>query len=133
MRNKHKEMSDLKTRVVLAFITVFGMIVLAGTNQGNLLRGAGTGSLPRVTVITQLTHDGYRKTNLLADGSQVYVTELPVANRVIARVSLPNSTRSMVRSPFSSLQALDLSPDHSKLLVSSKSKSSGESEFWTLT
>jgi Tol biopolymer transport system component len=133
MRIKHKEMSELKTRVVLAFITVFGMIVLAGTNQGNLLRGAGTGPLPRVTAITQLTHDGYRKTNLLADGSQVYVTELPVANRVIARVSLPNSTRSMVRSPFSSLQALDLSPDHSKLLVSSKSKSSGESEFWTLT
>ena len=35
-------------------------------------------------------------------------------------------------SPFASLQALDLSPDHSKLLVSSTSKTSGESEFWTL-
>ncbi|HEV2174879.1 MAG TPA: hypothetical protein VGR71_15005, partial [Nitrospira sp.] len=65
------------------------------------------------------------------DDSQLYVTELPQSNRVIAKVQLPGSNRSIVSSPFASLQALDLSPDHSKLLISSRS-TSGENEFWTL-
>jgi Tol biopolymer transport system component len=131
MRNKHQEMSDLKIRLVLAVITIFAMIVLAGTYQGNMVRGAASGPVPRVTAITQVTHDGYRKSNLLADSSELYVTELPASDRVIAKVALPGADRSLVASSLSNLQALDLSPDHSKLLVSSKSKS-GDSEFWTL-
>ena len=87
--------------------------------------------MPRVTAITKITHDGYRKASLLADDSQLYVTELPAAKRVIAKVSLAKSERSLVGSPFSSLQALDLSPDRSKLLVSSLSKN-GKNEFWTI-
>jgi len=132
MRQKHEDGSDLKIRLFLAFLTIFGMIVLAGTYQGNMVRGAGAGPSPRVTAIKQITHDGYRKTNLLADDSQLFVTELPSSNRVIAKVTLPSSSRSVVPSPFASLQALDLSPDHSKLLVSSSSKISGDPEFWTL-
>jgi len=130
MRKEHED-GDLKIRLVLAALTIFGMIVLAGTYQGNMVRGAASGPAPRVTAITQVTHDGYRKENLLADDSQLYVTELPQSNRVIAKVELPGSNRSVVSSPFVSLQALDLSPDHSKLLVSSRS-TSGENEFWTL-
>jgi len=121
--------SDLRIRLFLAGVVIFGMIVLGGTYQG---RGAGNGPAPRVTAITQITHDGFRKTNLLADGSQLYVTEVPAADRVIARVTLPDSARTVMESPLANLQALDFSPDHSKLLVSSKSKSSGEYEFWTL-
>jgi Tol biopolymer transport system component len=132
MRKKYGDGSDLRIRLVLAFLTVFGMIVLAGTYNGNQVRGAGAGPTPRVTAITQITRDGYRKTNLLADDSQLYVTELPASNRVIAKVALPSSDRSLVPSPFPNLQALDLSPDHSRLLVSSSSKSSDDPEFWTL-
>jgi Tol biopolymer transport system component len=69
---------------------------------------------------------------LLADDSQLYVTELPAAHRVIAKVSLPHSDRSLVASPFSNLQALDLSPDRTKLLVAPKQGGSSEDEFWTL-
>ena len=130
MRNEHEGSADLKIRLFLASATIVGMVVLAGTYQGNMVRGAASGPAPRVTAITQVTHDGYRKTNLLADDSQLYVTELPAANRVIAKVSLPGSNRSVVASPFSSLQALDLSPDHSRLLVSTSKN--GESELWTL-
>lgn len=132
MRHEHAEGSDLKIRIVLAFLTIVGMIVVAGTYRESMVRGAASGPMPRVTAITQVTHDGYRKENLLADDSQLYVTELPVANRVIVKVTLPGADRSVVPSPFASLQALDLSPDHTKLLVSSVSKSSSESEFWTL-
>ena len=117
MRNTHAQKSKLKTRLILAAITVAVMIVLAGSKE-NVVHGAGSGPVPRVTAITKITHDGYRKASLLADDSHLYITELPAANRVIARVSLGNSERSLVRSPFSNLQALDLSPDRSKLLVS---------------
>lgn len=132
MRNQYGGISDLKVRVFLAGVTIVGMIVLAGLNQHSSVRGAGTEPTARVTAIQQITHDGYRKMNLLADDSQLYVTELPTANRVIAKVSLPNFNRSVVACPFPSLQVLDLSSDHSKLLISSVSKSSGENEFWTL-
>ncbi|HYM74571.1 MAG TPA: hypothetical protein VE377_01220 [Candidatus Dormibacteraeota bacterium] len=131
MPSKYEEVRDLKIRFFLVILTICGMVFLAATTRGNMVRGAASGPTPRVTAITQITHDGYPKTNLLADDAQLFVTELPASNRVIAKVTLPESGRSEVPSPFSSLQALDLSPDHSKLLVSSKS-SSGESEFWTL-
>ena len=129
MRNEHQGFADLKIRLCLAAVTIVGMVVLAGT-QGNMVRGAASGPVARVTAITQVTHDGYRKTNLLADDSQLYVTELPAADRVIAKVTLPGSDRSVIPSPFASLQALDLSPDHSKLLVSTSKN--GASELWTL-
>ncbi|MGA1987153.1 MAG: hypothetical protein ABSG72_12880 [Candidatus Sulfotelmatobacter sp.] len=130
-----------KTPVLLAIAAVAGTLAAAGLLPGSRARGAESAASPRVTSIAQITHDGFRKTNLLADDSQLFVTESPTANRVIAKVSLPGSDRSLVSSPFSNLQALDLSPDHSKLLVapmqsgSSAGSSSGGSsydEFWTL-
>ena len=121
----------MKTRIWLSILTVIGLFILGGTLRSDL-QGAASGHVPRVTAIKQVTHDGYRKTNLLSDDSSLFVTELPASNRVIAKVTLPGSERSVVTSPFPSLQALDLSPDHSKLLISSAAKNSGESEFWTL-
>src|SRR5215475_13803719 len=106
MRDEHERFSDLKVRLFLAAATIVGMVVLAGTYQGNMVRGAASGPAPRVTAITQVTHDGYRKTNLLADDSQLYVTELPASNRVIAKVAISGSDRSVMPSPFASLQAL---------------------------
>ena len=124
--------SDLKIRLFLAVVTIIGMIVLAGTYQGNMAHGAGSGPIPRVTAIKQITNDGVRKANLLADDSQLFVTELPASNRMVAKITLPGATRVIIPTPFSSLQALDLSPDRSKLLISSSSKTSSDSEFWTL-
>lgn len=113
-------------------MTLVGMIALAGAFPGSHVRGAASVPSPKVTSIAQITHDGFRKTNLLADDSQIFVTELPGANRVIAKVTLPGANRSLVLTPFSSLRALDLSPDRSQLLVSSTPAGSGDNEFWTL-
>jgi Tol biopolymer transport system component len=120
----------MKTRIGLSIFTIAVLFVLGGTLRN--VRGAASGPTPQVTAIQQITRDGYRKTNLLSDGSNLFVTELPATNRVIAKVGLTGSGRSVLRSPFSSVQALDVAPDRSRLLVSSTSKSSGESEFWTL-
>jgi Tol biopolymer transport system component len=115
----------------LALVAVIGFLAIAGVLSLRA-RGAATVPAARVTSITQVTHDGYRKTRLLADDSQLYVTEVPAAQRVIAKVSLPESNRSVVTSPFSNLQALDLSPDHAKLLVAPIKAGSSDDEFWTL-
>ncbi|MGO9086274.1 MAG: hypothetical protein ACLQBK_13695 [Candidatus Sulfotelmatobacter sp.] len=116
----------------LAVVTLVGMIALAGAFPGSRVRGAASLASPKVTSITQITHDGFRKTNLLAADSQLYVTEVPASHRVIAKVTLPGSDRSLVPSPFASLQALDLSPDHKKLLVSPIQGGGKDDEFWTL-
>jgi Tol biopolymer transport system component len=115
----------------LALVAVIGFVVVAGVLS---VRARGAASVPaaKVTSITQITHDGFRKTHLLASDSQLYVTEVPAAQRVIAKVSLPESNRSLVASPFSNLQALDLSPDHTKLLVAPIQAGSSDDEFWTL-
>lgn len=97
--------------------------------------------------ITQVTHDGFGKTDLVAGDSQVYVSEMDAANRVIARVdfrgsnpqgssrallpeySVPKSSEE--QGSLTNLRALGLSADHTKLLVSSR-QASGENAFWSV-
>jgi Tol biopolymer transport system component len=51
---------------------------------------------------------------------------------LIAKVSLQTSDRSVVQTALTNLQALDISPDHNKILVSSTSVGSRANELWTL-
>ena len=92
--------------------------------------------------ITQVTHDGFGKTDLVAGDSQVYVSELDAANRVIARVDSQGSSRAVLpeysvpksseeQGSLRNLRALGLSADHTKLLVSSR-QASGENAFWSV-
>jgi Tol biopolymer transport system component len=111
--------------------TLVGVIAVAGAFPGSRARGSAV-ALPRVASVTQVTHDGFSKTNLLSDDSHLYVTEWPAAHHVIAKVSLQGSDRSVIPSPFSNLQALDLSPDRAQLLVSPIQGGSSDNEFWTL-
>jgi len=90
-----------------------------------------TASTPRVISITQLTHDGVSKRNLLSDDTNLYVTELPSTGRVLAKFTLPGASRSLIPSTFSNVQALDISPDRTNLLVAPVR--SGNSEFWTMS
>src|SRR5512143_4179967 len=85
---------------------------------------------PLVTSVTQITRDGVSKTNLLVDDSNIYVTEWPSARHVVAKIALSGANPSIISSAFPNVQALDISPDHSKLLISPMQ--GNESEFWTL-
>jgi|SRR5215831_8545428 len=86
-------------------------------------------SRPSVTSVTQVTRDGVSKTNILSDGSNLYVTEWP-SRHVVAKVSLPGASRSVISNAFSNVQAVDISPDRSKLLVTPLK--GADNEFWTL-
>ena len=116
MTTVHEKVSALKISSVFAILTLIGIVALAGAFPRNRTRVDG--GLTQVTSVAQITHDGVSKTNLLSDDSNLYVTEWPAAHHVIAKVSLQRSERSLVSAPFPNLQALDLSPDHTKLLVS---------------
>ena len=123
-----------------------GLAAVAGLYPGSRVRGAAPES-PRVGAITQVTHDGFGKTDLVAGDSQVYVSEMDAANRVIARVdfrgsnpqgssrallpeySVPKSSEE--QGSLTNLRALGLSADHTKLLVSSR-QASGENAFWSV-
>lgn len=131
MSTPTKKIVARRIALFLALVAVIGFVVVTGVLS---VRARGAASVPaaKVTSITQITHDGFRKTHLLASDSQLYVTEVPAAQRVIAKVSLPESNRSLVASPFSNLQALDLSPDRTKLLVAPIQAGSSDDEFWTL-
>ncbi len=132
MTTKRERVSALKISSFLAVLTLVGIVALAAAFPGNHVRGSAV-ALPRVTSVTQITHDGFSKTSLLSDDSHLYVSESPAAHHVIARVSLNNSDRTLVRSTFSDLEALDVSADHTKLLVSPVRGGSSDNEFWTLS
>jgi Tol biopolymer transport system component len=132
MTTPTESVSAFKIPLLLATVILAAMIALASVFLASRASGAASVPAPRVTSITQVTHDGFRKTHLLADDSQLYVTEVPAAQRVIAKVSLPESSRSLLATPFSNLQALDLSPDHKNLLVAQVQTGSSDDELWTL-
>ena len=90
------------------------------------------GAKPKVISVTQITHDGASKTGLLSDDSHLYITEWPSARHIVAKVSLRNADRSLIRSSFSNVQALDISPDHTRLLVAPIQGGVSDSELWTV-
>jgi serine/threonine protein kinase len=72
---------------------------------------------PRVLKITPLTHDGVPKSGLATDGSRLYITELAGGRNHLVQASTSGGETSPVPNPFSNIVLLDISPDHSQLLV----------------
>lgn len=95
-------------------------------------RSSDTAKTPKVLGVSQLTHDGASKANLLSDGSNLYITESSAARHLVAKVSLRSADRTEFSTTLSNLQALDVSPDHKRILVSSTPINSPVTEFWTL-
>src|SRR5579864_4457701 len=129
MTTGHKKVS---ARWISSFFAVLTLVGIAAIIFSVNRAGGAALALPKVTSVAQITHDGFAKTNLLSDDSNLYVTEWPAGRHVIAKVSLQRSDRSLVSSPFSNLQALDISPDHTRLLVAPIQGGPTDNEFWTL-
>ncbi len=76
-------------------------------------------SPPKVTGITQITHDGFPMFgNMLTDGTRIYVTQVRPEGLVLAQVSTTGGESSAIPAPIKSMTIHDISPDHSQLLVS---------------
>jgi Tol biopolymer transport system component/predicted Ser/Thr protein kinase len=76
-------------------------------------------SPPKVTGITQITHDGYSMGNMLTDGARVYVSQWRPEGVVLAQVSSTGGETSSIPAPVKSMNIYDISADHSQLLVGS--------------
>jgi eukaryotic-like serine/threonine-protein kinase len=72
---------------------------------------------PRVLATTQLTEDGVAKVGLLTDGSRLYFAEFNGASMFLVQASVTRGETSPIPTPFPGIIMLDISPDHSRLLV----------------
>jgi Tol biopolymer transport system component/predicted Ser/Thr protein kinase len=86
---------------------------------------------PRVLATTQLTKDGLLKVGLLTDGSRLYFGETKGHGYFLAQASAAGGETSTIPTPFSWAILLDVSPDHSQLLVENLIANE-PGEFWAL-
>src|SRR5215472_3918325 len=87
---------------------------------------------PRVLSTTQVTHDAFDKLGVLNDGSRLYVLESIGSKQFLVQLSVAGGETSVVPTPFSNIAIADISPDHSKLLVSEAIGREGEGQVWVL-
>jgi serine/threonine protein kinase len=72
---------------------------------------------PKVTGISQVTHDGLGKFDPLTDGVRIYFGESADAHFQIFQVSVNGGEAAPIPTPFSNVFPADISPDHSSLLI----------------
>jgi eukaryotic-like serine/threonine-protein kinase len=87
---------------------------------------------PRVLSTTQITHDGVSKTNLLTDGSRLYITESTGTKQFLVQGSVTGGDTSLIPTPFTNAATSDISPDHSQLLVADYGMLENEAQAWIL-
>jgi len=87
---------------------------------------------PKVLKTSQITHDGVTKTNLLTDGSRLYITESTGTKQFLVQGSVTGGDTSAIPTPFSNTALFDISPDHSQLLVADYDFRGNEAQLWTL-
>ena len=86
---------------------------------------------PRVLGTTQLTHDGIRKFNIATDGARLYIGESGSTYRIV-QVSVNGGDTSPIPTPFANSVLLDISPDHTRLLMLSQVATEAHMPLWSL-
>ena len=86
---------------------------------------------PRVLATTQLTKDGVPKNVVLTDGSRLYIGETKGPSQFLAQAAVTGGETALIPTPFPAVGLLDISPDHSQLLVANW-VGNQPAEFWAL-
>jgi serine/threonine protein kinase/Tol biopolymer transport system component len=84
---------------------------------------------PRVLNTIQVTHDGVSKNNVLTDGSRLYITESTGTGHFLVQGSITGGDTSVIPTPYTDTVMFDISPDHSRLLVTDGGE---ETQAWVL-
>src|SRR6266849_433456 len=87
---------------------------------------------PKVLNTIQITHDGVAKTNILTDGSRLYITESTGTTQFLVQGSITGGDTSVIPTPFTNTTMFDISPDHSRLLVTDHGSREDEVQAWVL-
>jgi eukaryotic-like serine/threonine-protein kinase len=85
---------------------------------------------PRVTGSTQITHDSVLKCCMVTDGSRIYFVQILNGGTVLMQVSAAGGESSAIPTPIRDPMILDISPDHSQLLV--RTRDDKDTPFWIL-
>jgi len=86
---------------------------------------------PKLLGVTQITHDSLKKNStMLTDGVRLYFSELSAERFVLSQVSATGGEVAGIPTPLLNLSPLDISPDHSQLLVLSFLGTEPEDPFW---
>ena len=86
---------------------------------------------PKVLATTELTGDGVTKVGLLTDGSRLYITETRRRSQFLVQASVAGGETSRIPTDFPNVNLLDISADHSQLLVVNF-PGNQPAEFWAL-
>ncbi len=120
-----------KHPVVSGFVLSLSVVAFAGAAYCAEQPEAAPVTPPAVSSVKQFTHDGVTKTNLVSDESHLYVTEWVAARHVVTKYSIDGADHAAVPSTFNDFQAIDISPDHSSLLITPM-QGSADAELWSL-
>lgn len=85
---------------------------------------------PRVTGSTRITHDSVLKCCMVTDGSRIYFVQILNGGTVLMQVSAAGGESSAIPTPIRDPMILDISPDHSQLLV--RTRDDKDTPFWIL-
>src|SRR5271168_1432654 len=109
------------------WVVAAGIVILAIAGTFAWLRLPQTP--PRVLATTQLTKDGVPKYRVLTDGSRLYIGESKGPSQFLAQAAVTGGETSPIPTPFPAVRLLDISPDHSQLLVENMHGFEA-TEFW---
>src|SRR5579859_2836800 len=87
---------------------------------------------PKLATANQITHDGLAKSAVFSDGSNLYVTEWTSGREIISKIIPATGERSIVPTPFAETKALDVSPDHTRLLAIPVHAGARNQELWDI-
>jgi Tol biopolymer transport system component len=88
---------------------------------------------PRVTGFTQITHDGKGGCCGVTDGSRIYTNRFPTDfDTSLAQVSVNGGEVLESPSPIKASRIMDISPDHSQLLIASGGAIGMNNFLWTV-
>jgi WD40-like Beta Propeller Repeat len=88
---------------------------------------------PRVTGSTQITHDGKGGCCVVTDGSRIYFSRLTSeVGTSLAQVSLNGGDVLETPSPTKGSRIMDISADHSQILIASGGEVGRNSLLWTV-
>src|SRR5208337_4303582 len=79
----------------------------------------------------QLTKDGVPKYGVLTDGSRLYIEENQATRQFLVQAAVTGGETSPIPTPFPAVGIMDISPDHSQLLVANF-VGNEPTEFWAL-
>jgi Tol biopolymer transport system component len=88
---------------------------------------------PKLIGVTQITHDSLAKNStMLTDGARIYFGELSAGRWGVFQVSTVGGEVAPISTPFLNVFPMDISPDHSQLLVTSFVGTEAEDPFWVI-